>query len=96
MAVETLGVIGTGAMVSGIIEGAAKAGVAVIARDIDEYNAVGTEVSAAAGIPFVDITPISRSGDPDLVSYDDLHPSGSQYAAWVEEILPVAIDLLEG
>ncbi|NIR37105.1 MAG: SGNH/GDSL hydrolase family protein, partial [Actinobacteria bacterium] len=68
----------------------------VIARDIDEYNAVGTEVSAAAGIPFVDITPISRSGDPDLVSYDDLHPSGSQYAAWVEEILPVAIDLLEG
>ena len=35
MAVETLGVIGTGAMGSGIIEVAAKAGVTVIARDID-------------------------------------------------------------
>ncbi len=35
MAIETLGVIGTGAMGSGIIEVAAKAGVTVIARDIN-------------------------------------------------------------
>ena len=38
MAIETLGVIGTGAMGSGIIEVAAKAGVTVIAHDI---NAAG-------------------------------------------------------
>ncbi|HAB58304.1 MAG TPA: 3-hydroxybutyryl-CoA dehydrogenase, partial [Acidimicrobiaceae bacterium] len=35
MAITTLGVIGTGAMGSGIIEVAAKAGVTVIARDIN-------------------------------------------------------------
>jgi lysophospholipase L1-like esterase len=69
---------------------------ALVAREIDEYNAAGAEMSALAGIPFVDITPISRTGEPDLVTYDDLHPSGSQYAAWVAAILPVAIELLEG
>ena len=35
MAIETLGVVGAGAMGSGIIEVAAKAGVSVIARDIN-------------------------------------------------------------
>ena len=35
MTITTLGVIGTGAMGSGIIEVAAKAGVTVIARDIN-------------------------------------------------------------
>ena len=35
MTITTLGVIGTGAMGSGIIEVAAKAGVSVIARDIN-------------------------------------------------------------
>ena len=35
MTIETVGVIGTGAMGSGIIEVAAKAGVAVVAHDIN-------------------------------------------------------------
>ena len=33
--------------------------------------------------------------DPSLVADDGLHPSGPQYAAWVEAILPVVKRLLE-
>jgi lysophospholipase L1-like esterase len=67
-----------------------------VAAAIDLFNAIGREEAESRGIPFVDITPISRSGDPALVAADGLHPSGVQYTAWSDEILPVALDLLEG
>ena len=48
-------------------------------------------------IPFINITEISRSlGDSDgALAPDNLHPSGSQYQAWVNKILPEVIKLLE-
>jgi lysophospholipase L1-like esterase len=69
---------------------------AAVGEAIDLFNSIGREESEARGVPFVDITPTSRSGDPALVADDGLHPSGSQYTAWVREILPVALGLLEG
>ena len=63
---------------------------AQIARDIDRYNAVNREEAARAGARYVDITPISRGGDPALVADDKLHPSAMQYTAWVRAILPEA------
>jgi lysophospholipase L1-like esterase len=66
-----------------------------VAAEIDLFNRIGREGAEASGVPFVDITPISRSDDPTLVAGDGLHPSGSQYTAWVEAILPVALDLLD-
>ena len=65
-----------------------------VAEQIDAFNAVGEEEALGAGAHWVDITPISREGDPALVATDELHPSGVQYARWVEEILPVAVDTL--
>jgi lysophospholipase L1-like esterase len=59
-----------------------------ISRGIDEFNAVCRELTLAVGATFIDITPISRSEDPTLVARDGLHPSGSQYAAWVAKIAP--------
>jgi lysophospholipase L1-like esterase len=67
---------------------------ATVSAEIDLFNEIGREGSLAADVPFVDITPISRSDDPSLVAGDGLHPSGSQYTAWTDVILPVAIDLL--
>lgn len=60
-----------------------------ISRGIDVFNAAAREITEAAGVPFYNITPISREGlqDPALVASDGLHPSGRQYARWVEEVL---------
>ena len=54
-------------------------------------NAAMARLAAARGIPFVDIVDISLEAavDRSLVAVDGLHPSGAQYARWVERILPV-------
>ena len=50
-----------------------------------------TRLASDAGIACVDIFDLSvRAGhDRMLVAADGLHPSGAQYAAWVERIAPV-------
>lgn len=67
-----------------------------IAVEIDAYNRVKAQEVEALGIPFVDITGISReaASDSSLVAEDGLHPSGRQYSLWVEAALPVATGLL--
>ena len=59
-------------------------------------NAVMQRQAAERGIAFVDIWDISREAarDRSLVADDGLHPSGAQYARWVERISPVVLDLL--
>lgn len=57
-----------------------------IASEIDEYNRVKKEETEKAGIRYYDITGISREPDPGLVAGDGLHPSGKQYAKWVEKL----------
>lgn len=61
-----------------------------IADEIDRYNAVNREEAGRAGARYVDITAVSRGGDPALVAEDRLHPSARQYAEWVRLILPEA------
>lgn len=63
---------------------------AQIASEIDAYNAVARAEAEAAGARFVDVTPLSRTDDPAYVADDGLHPSGAQYAAWTDRILPAA------
>ena len=63
-------------------------------RQHDAIVAVNTtmaRLAAARGIPFVDIVDVSAGAATDrgLVADDGLHPSGRQYARWVELILPV-------
>ncbi|NNC83758.1 MAG: SGNH/GDSL hydrolase family protein [Flavobacteriales bacterium] len=62
-----------------------------IGEQIDMYNAYALQVCTDRGIPFIDITTISRQlGDgPDALAPDNLHPSRFQYSLWVEEVLPV-------
>ena len=60
-------------------------------------NAILREACKGRGIAFVpDVFEISQRvrDDPSLVADDGLHPSGSQYAAWVEAILPAVKRLL--
>jgi lysophospholipase L1-like esterase len=66
------------------------------AAAIATNNGVLTEVATAAGIVVVDIHDLSllAAVDPSLLAEDGLHPSGAQYARWVERIAPVVRRLL--
>lgn len=68
-----------------------------IRQEIDMYNDKGREIAGAYGIPYVDVTTVSRlaAGDPTLVARDNLHFSGKMYSLWVEELLPVVIEVVE-
>jgi acyl-CoA thioesterase-1 len=67
-----------------------------IAAEIDAFNAVAREESAAAEVHYFDITSISRQAtqNPALIAGDGLHPSGEMYAAWVEVVYPYVFELL--
>ncbi len=56
-----------------------------IAKELDEYNRIAKHIALSYGIPFFNITPISRKAKerPELVAKDKLHPSGKMYSEWV-------------
>lgn len=60
-----------------------------ISKEIDAFNAVNKRISAHYNVKYADITVGSRKAitDPSLVANDGLHPSGSEYAKWVQKIL---------
>lgn len=59
-------------------------------------NATMKRLSWDRGIAFVDIFDISLEAATDraLVADDGLHPSGAQYALWVERIMPAVARLI--
>lgn len=62
-----------------------------IAREIDAFNAAGRAETVAACARWVDVTAMSRAPETrDELVADGLHPSGAQYARWLEAILPAA------
>ena len=69
-----------------------------ISADIDAYNVINRQVSGAAGVWYLDITPISRRArrDSALVASDGLHPSAAMYAQWVALLQPIARMALQG
>jgi lysophospholipase L1-like esterase len=59
---------------------------------IDRFNSVFQLAAARRNVAFVpEIFAISKEAadDPSLVAQDGLHPSGAQYALWVDAIEPV-------
>jgi lysophospholipase L1-like esterase len=79
-------------------QGAAYGDPVVQAAAIRAANATLGELAAAHGIAFVDIHDLSlrAAADGSLVADDGLHPSGAQYALWVERIAPVVARLIRG
>ncbi len=59
-------------------------------------NAILRTLADARGVAFVEIFDISGRAESDrtMVARDGLHPSGAQYALWVERIAPVVSALL--
>jgi lysophospholipase L1-like esterase len=68
-----------------------------IAAELDMYNQYMAGKCKFADIPFIDITEKSRElgASEGALASDNLHPSGSQYTAWTNIILPFVIDILE-
>lgn len=67
-----------------------------IAAQIDLFNAESRKQTLAAGANFIDVTPLSRAKDPELLADDGLHPSAKAYAQWAHAALDRAIFALEG
>jgi lysophospholipase L1-like esterase len=66
------------------------------AAEISRFNAAMSELATGRGVRVVDIHDISLEAatDRSLVADDGLHPSGAQYARWVDRIAPAVEDLL--
>lgn len=64
---------------------------ALIAKEIDAFNAINKTIAQQAGVNYLDITAYTRMAatDAGLVATDGLHPSGREYKAWAEALLPV-------
>lgn len=67
-----------------------------ISREIDIFNKVVAETCEAAGILFIDITPLSRTAlnDPSMIAHDNLHFSGKMYHQWALKALPLVSTML--
>ncbi len=65
---------------------------ALVARQIDTFNAICQAQAAAAGAHWVDIAPVSRQrgAEPTMLADDGLHPSAAMYALWSALALPAA------
>ena len=79
-------------------QGASYGDPVVQSAGIRTTNAILLELATERGIAFVDIHDLSlrAADDRSLVADDGLHPSGAQYAHWVERIGPVVQGLLRG
>ena len=66
------------------------------AAGVRAINAIITELAAARGVAVVDIHGLSlrAADDRSLVATDGLHPSGAQYASWVDLIVPIVRAML--
>jgi len=65
-------------------------GSSAIREGIDEFNAINKQITLNSGVAYVNITDASRlaATDATLVAGDGLHPSGKQYALWVQLLVP--------
>ncbi|HEY5407822.1 MAG TPA: SGNH/GDSL hydrolase family protein [Ginsengibacter sp.] len=70
---------------------AAGADTAEIAKEIDEFNVANKTIALAAGVQYLDITPISKEAkyNIQLVAGDGLHPSAIQYEKWSALLAPL-------
>ena len=68
-----------------------------ISEEIDKYNQYAKELAETKGVRYFNITDISREAKDDLklVAEDQLHPSGTMYARWVDRIFPSVHEIFE-
>ena len=80
----------------GVTPFAADRDAALIAAEIDAFNAAAQACCGDYGVAFVDITPLSRErgAEASMLVDDQLHPSAAMYQLWTQQALPAAAALL--
>lgn len=70
---------------------------ALIAKEIDEFNAINKKIAEQAGVHYLDITGFTRMAEANasLIATDGLHPSGLEYAVWANELVLVIKNALK-
>ena len=65
-----------------------------ISEQINLFNNSLRKFASTNDLKYVDVTEISRRGinEPDLITNDNLHPSGSMYLEWAKKIYSIWID----
>ncbi|MGH8121371.1 MAG: SGNH/GDSL hydrolase family protein [Rudaea sp.] len=65
---------------------------ALIAQEIDLYNATNAQLSQLHHVHYVDVSALSRTGGDaaDMLVDDGLHPSAAMYRHWTAAILAAA------
>lgn len=68
-----------------------------IRLELDWFNAINRNVTAAYGCPYLDITASTREVryNRSLLAGDGLHPSGTLYKQWAERLAPLIIQSLK-
>jgi lysophospholipase L1-like esterase len=63
----------------------------LIAKEIDEFNAVNRIIALQAGVLYLDVTGYTRlaANNPSLIASDGLHPSSVEYTVWAQALVPV-------
>ena len=76
---------------------AAGSDTAQIRKEIDLFNAINKDVTAAYNCPYLDITPSTREAryNPGLIANDGLHPSGAEYKVWADKLAPMMLPVLK-
>jgi lysophospholipase L1-like esterase len=61
---------------------------ALIALEIDAYNAAAQQITLLHKCHFINITDSSRANGlkEDFLAEDQLHPSGKEYTVWAERL----------
>ena len=65
-----------------------------ISEKINLFNSSLSRFATTNGLKYVDVTEISRRAinEPDLITKDNLHPSGIMYLEWAKKIYNIWID----
>ena len=65
-----------------------------ISEQINLFNSSLRKFASTNGLKYVDVTQISRRGisEPNLITNDNLHPSGTMYLEWAKKIYKIWID----
>jgi lysophospholipase L1-like esterase len=69
----------------------------LISKQIDSFNIINKEIALQYSSNYLYITDFTRLAgtNPSLLAIDGLHPSGTEYSIWAQELVPMITAVLQ-